>query len=255
MSKTRRNQDEARSGWTAALRAPQAAPPWTTSEVIIALVVLLLAMMILASGVALSVAGDAGTTPTSLILGWSVGGAIAAAYALFTFRRKPEYAQGLRLVRSRPALPLVLLLSVGAALSFDLIVAAVSGSFRPAPVLTGIGTGGLPDWLLAGLFMVVIQPVAEGLIFWGVMLPRLRVILGPVPGWLVVALLYALYSFMVFGSLLPQQDALWYGGLLPLLIGLYLGTIRVVTGSTLSAIIGQAGVGLTLIAIALSLVT
>lgn len=247
--------DENKRGFFAWLGAPEAAPPWSMGETIAALVAYALALTMLASGVALSgVASiNAPIPPEALLFGWTVGLLVAAAFVFFTRQRSPQQRAALGLSSaSLLPLPIVLLAGVAAAFTIDLIVAAGVGSILPLAALRGLG-GDAGAWLLAAVFLLLAQPLGEGLVFQGLLLPRLRASLGPWGGWLLTGLLYGLLSFLVYGAQLSGADQIWYGLIAPLLSGLFLGALRVRSGSTRAAIVAQMGLGLGALALAFAL--
>jgi hypothetical protein len=120
----------------------------------------------------------------------------------------------------------------------------VSGSISVLPELLGVGTGGLFDWVLAVLFMVFVQPIAEELVFRGVTLPRLRHTFGAWAGIAMTAALYSIFHFVMYGDRLFPADRFGYGVLNPLLLGIFFSVIRVYTGSTRAAIVAHMGAGI-----------
>jgi len=242
------------SGWLGSLRAPQAAPPWTLLDAGLNFGVLALAMIVIAPTVALLVT-DA--TPASitggLIIGWTIGLAVSALYAWLTRRRLPESRAALAIVRGTIPLPLVLLMGVAAGLTVDLIAAWGSGGqFLSVAELRGI-SGQAPEWVMAGLLLVIVQPVAHGLIFFGVLLPRLRASFGPWPGLLLTVAVFVIYHLTIYGERLPADSQLWYGIIVPGVNALFLAALRLRTGSTLATIIAHVGIGLIAILTALAL--
>lgn len=247
--------DENKSGFFAWLGVPEAAPPWSMGETIAALVAYALALTMLASGVALSgVASiNAPIPPEALLFGWTVGLLVAAAFVFFTRQRSPQQRAALGLSSaSLLPLPIVLLAGVAAAFTIDLIAAAGVGSILPLAALRGLGSDA-GTWLLAAVFLLLAQPLGEGLVFQGLLLPRLRASLGPWGGWLLTGLLYGLLSFLIYGAQLSGADQIWYGLIAPLLSGLFLGALRVRSGSTRAAIVGQMSLGLGALALAFAL--
>lgn len=260
--------DENKSGFFAWLGEPEAAPPWSMGETIAALVAYALALTMLASGVALSgVASINAPIPAeallssinapipaeALLFGWTVGLLVAAAFVFFTRQRRPQQRAALALhSASLLPLPIVLLLGLAAAFTIDLIAAAGVGSILPLAPLRGLGSDA-GTWLLAAVFLLLAQPLGEGLVFQGLLLPRLRASLGPWGGWLLTGLLYALLSFLIYGAQISGADQIWYGLIAPLLSGLFLGALRVRSGSTRAAIVGQMGLGLGALALAFAL--
>jgi membrane protease YdiL (CAAX protease family) len=92
--------------------------------------------------------------------------------------------------------------------------------------------------------MVIAQPLAEELIFRGVLLSSLRGTIGAWPGYILSALLYALFHLITYGSSISDFNSLWYGQILPFIGGLIFGAVRLSTGSTRAAILAHVGFGL-----------
>ena len=100
------------------------------------------------------------------------------------------------------------------------------------------------SWLLAFILMVIAEPIAEELVFQGILLPALRNSLGAWGGYIVSAALFGLFHLMVYSS--PNSDivTLWYGLFLPFFAGLVFAAVRLYTGSTRAAVITHAAFGL-----------
>jgi membrane protease YdiL (CAAX protease family) len=238
------------------LAEPQTPPPWTVGETVALLVALLLATLIIGTTAASFIFGGA-VSPVSLLFGWTVGLVVITAYVL-VIRRQQGHFPALNL-RNEILLPLpyVLLLGVAAALTIDLVIAIIGG-FHVTPALTCVGgdfnsSSVWFEWLLAAVFIILVQPVAEGLVFMGVLLPRLRASMGAVNGILATGVLFGVFHALVYGATLTGGTMLWYGFVMPLLTGLFLAAVRVYTDSTRAAIIAQVGMGMILLLAALLL--
>lgn len=242
----------------ALLLAAQIPPPWSLIEALITLAALALTMLLLGPTLALIITGSATApfSPRTLLLGWGIGLVAAAAFTVVARRRTPQQWAALKLAaapQARLPLPYLLLFAIGMMLLFDLI-AAVGSGFRPVAVLTGMGAGSTSDWLLAGLFLVVIQPAAESLIFAGVVLPRLRASLSPLAGLAATTALFGIFHAAVYGAALSGTQFIWFGVVLPLLQGMFLCVVRVTTDSTRATIVAYMGMGLVALLAALALV-
>jgi membrane protease YdiL (CAAX protease family) len=251
----------------ARLGAPQTPPPWGMVDVAATLLVLALGILMLGLTIASFVFGitdPSQLSPMSLLFGWGVGLLVALGYTFFVWRRTPEQVAALRLgSESRLPLPYTLLLGVAVTLTLDLVIAmgyqttiTNQNSFLPAVQLVQVNAAGnanLGLWLLAGLFVVVLQPLAEGIIFLGVILPRLRASLSPYAGILATAALFAGYYALVYAPQLQGTAFLWYGVIMPFLLGIFLACVRVYSESTRAAILAQVGVGITLLMAAFAL--
>ncbi|MBC7814346.1 MAG: CPBP family intramembrane metalloprotease, partial [Burkholderiales bacterium] len=99
-------------------------------------------------------------------------------------------------------------------------------------------------WVAAVLLMVLAQPIAEELVFRGILFPALRAATGAWAGLFLSALLYGTFHLLTYA---PPQEGLvgvWYGLFAPLLAGLVIGGIRAYTGSTRAAIVMHVGFGI-----------
>jgi membrane protease YdiL (CAAX protease family) len=134
-----------------------------------------------------------------------------------------------------------------------LILLALTGDFFPTselfPFFDRLVSGAvivplnvdLFSWVLAFLLLVVLQPIAEELVFRGVVYPALRANFGAWLGFGMVVVLYALFHLVAYA---PQPPNLWYGFFMPLLVGAVITFTRAYTGSTRAAIIAHAAFGL-----------
>jgi membrane protease YdiL (CAAX protease family) len=234
------------------INAPEAAPPW---NVLVALFTVIVAFVAIIIGTTIALLLLDQTQYTALA-SWTIGAAITVAF-IFTRFRTPEERAALRLNLAGDTLPvqqlfLMLLIGVGLAVALDVVSGRVTNSFAPDPELYPLyldaSVGGFPvlvvSWLLALVFMVIAQPVAEELVFRGVLLPSLRATIGAWPGYILSALLYAVFHLMAFSPSPNDFRGLWYGQILPFIAGLIFGAVRLYTGSTRAAILAHVGFGL-----------
>ncbi|MBL8161226.1 MAG: CPBP family intramembrane metalloprotease [Anaerolineae bacterium] len=249
----------------------EAAPPWTVWNAISALVAAFMSVL-LGTSVTLVITRSNGQL--TALLGWSIAAALIIAFILFT-RRKPQEREALRLNiwQYTPASPsktgkaitprdenvvpplanlfFLLLVGVGLAVTLDVITGRVTGLFLPEPELLrpyqdyalNVPISGV-TWLLAVVFMIVLQPIAEGLVFQGMLLPTLRQSVGPWPGYLISAALYGLFHLMAYSQPPGDFAATWYGLIAPFFAGLIYGAVRLYTGSTRAAMLAHAAFGL-----------
>jgi len=226
------------------------APPWSAFGAILTLVGMFMAMIL---GSVIGQITFADNTTLALMLGWSIGSIVTIGIVINTRQRTPEDKKALQLIDSRTPLPIVLLFSLGMAVTIDLILLAITGDFFPTTELFSFFDTpvsgetlipldiGFAEWVLAFLFMVLLQPIAEGLVLRGVVYPALRANLGAWIGFGTVVLLHSLFHLLAYA---PQQLNIWYGFISPLLVGLVVTYLRASTGSTRASIIAQAGFGL-----------
>jgi len=226
----------------ALIATPQLAPPWPLSEVGLTLLALALGVLGLGAGVASSLSGGGPLTLGALLIGWIVGLTVVGAYVWAVRTRTAADYEALRLVKPRSHPLLLMLLGATSALTLDVLAGLASGTFLGALELRG--AAGLADWLAGALLLMVVQPIVHGLVFAGVLLPRLRASLGPWGGYLSMALLLAVYHGLAYSSGLSGALALWYGLIVPLGWGLVLGAVRLRSASTSAAILVGLGYGL-----------
>lgn len=234
----------------ARLSKPENPPPWSAASAI-ALVVGLFAALVAGSGIAALLFGE---SPPALVAGWSLG-TILAAVLVFNARRTPEDRAALRIAQTPPRWPLIALLVVGVALAIDLLSLVITGDFWPTPELLGYFVVGDDNalavradidvlaWALAAVFLIVLQPVAEELVFRGVLYPAARAALGPIPGWVTTALAHALLHVLAYTTVFGGFTALWYALAVPFLDALLITAVRADTGSTRAAIVAHAAFG------------
>jgi membrane protease YdiL (CAAX protease family) len=134
------------------------------------------------------------------------------------------------------------------AMTFDLLSQAVTGDFALAASelmrFRGVPVG-VFGWVIALLFMVVLQPVAEELVFRGVLFPALRFTLGAWWALVMCAGFHAAFHFLAYPPAADDQTVLlWYGLTLPFLDALVITAVRAYTGSTRAAIVAHAAFGL-----------
>jgi len=254
MTETSRSDAQPNPSFFRRLGLPQLPPPWGLADVAQLLLVLALAMLLVAGGVASvnSAAPDL-VTPLALAVGWGVGGVLVIGYVLLTRRRTPESWRALRLERGLLPLPLVLLMGVAVGATVDTIAGLANGAFNPIAELRGLRLDDVGQLLVAAVLACGVLPAAHGLAFTGVILPVLRVRVGPRLGLLVTAALYTVYHFLVFGSTLNAADQFWYAIFVPFATMLSVAALRVRTASTLAAVVALVGVGLIALLLALIL--
>ncbi|GIL08608.1 MAG: hypothetical protein BroJett033_1190 [Chloroflexota bacterium] len=220
------------------LARPEPPPPWGLFAAVNAALVGLIAI-VAGSFIGLSVFGD---QPAALLTGWTIGSLVTVIFVAVACRQPAERA-ALRLEAGDSRLYLVLLFSLGMAVVFDLVIMALSGGFLPTPELLDLYVQ--PDsalaWVIAAALLLAAQPIAEELVFRGMLFPAARARFGPWAALLLTAALYAAFHFIAYARPgLPLAHAL----AAPLLAGLLLTGVRAYTGSTRAAIIAHAAFGL-----------
>lgn len=226
------------------LSAIQDAPPWSIGEMVLALAVLAVGTILFGSVIAASTSPDSfNPEPISLVLGWLVSMVIVIAFVLVRWRRTKEMFDGLALSASKWNPLLAVLIGVAAIFTADVVAGLGSGDFAAFAPLQGIDQAQFGQVLLASLFLLV-QAVAEGLIFWGIVLPRLRASISAWGGLSLTLVIFVAYYYLVFGEPLPDNLGFWYGIIAPLMIGFTLATVHIWSNSTRTAILTQIGVGI-----------
>lgn len=242
------------------LSIPEAVdPPWSTITATFTVLALLITLILIGPALASFLLGLEGTQfpPFMLMLGWTLGEAITIVFVLVNRRSRVESWQALKLGKGFLPLPFVLMVGVATALAVDLIISLASGQFLPIPEIYGFQSEGITGLLIAVLFVVLIQPIAESLVFQGVLLPKLRFIMGPWGGVVITTVVFTLVHYMIFyltyQPSYPESTLLWYGVAYPLLAGLMYCLMKVYTDSTRAVIIMRMGAGLIFVLTALAL--
>jgi membrane protease YdiL (CAAX protease family) len=238
--------------WLRSVGRVEPAPPWSVLAAVATTVVAIASVFIGTTLASLAL----GNTPPAIISGTIGGMMLLGLFIAVRFGRRPEQAEALRLGPSRLPLPIVLLLSVGIALLFDLFGLMVTGVAWPLtellPLFQFTGANALVAlqsdilvWVLAALLSVVALPIAEELAFRGVILPALRASLGLWAGFLITAVLNAVFHLIAFApAFTGSWVILWYALFLPFIDALYLNWVRLHTGSTRAAIVAHMGLGI-----------
>lgn len=226
----------------ARISAPEAAPPWSLTTALLA-VIFAFVSLVVGSGVALVWIGERGYTP---LIGWMLGALLIAVFIRQTRQRDGE---ALRLTASESPLPFVMFIAFGFALALDLLSLAVTREFLPKPELLGLNPGalGIVEWGFAIAFMVLLQPIAEGLVFRGITLPAVSATAGSWGGILVTAVISGIFHLAIYSPNYNTSSSitpLWYGLAIPIVEAILFGMVRRATGSTRAAIAAQAAFGL-----------
>jgi len=236
-------------------------PPWGIVMTAVIVGVLLINLTLVGSAMASVLLGLGDTlapTPFTLLFSWTIGHALTIVYVMINRRSSEESWAALKLTKGLLPLPIVLMVGVAIGLTVDLVINLASGQFLPIPEIFGFQAEGITGILTAGLFLVLIQPVAESLVFQGVLLPKVRIMLGAWGGVLATTIVFAFMHYGIFylsyQPNYPESALPWYGIIYPVLTGLMFCLIKVYTGSTRAVIIGRIGAGATFLLTALVLV-
>ena len=222
-----------------------AAPPWSLPSAVLTAAVLLICLVAVGPALASLLLGSEDITPFLLMLSWALGMGLCLVYLVLSRRSSAESWAALRLGPGHLPRPLVLLLGVAIALAIDLVVNLGGGEFQPVPVIYGFQSGGVASLILAALLLIILQPLAESLVFQAIMLPSLRWRLGPWLGVFVASTLFVALHLLVFWAAYAEFFTLaWHGLVFPALIALAFCLLRVYTGSSSAVIIARMSAGL-----------
>ena len=173
--------------------------------------------------------------------GWSIG-ALLVLVALRARSRRAGLALPLG-PGGTPPLP-ALLTGFGAALLLDTLAAA-GGSSTPTPELAALV--GRPataaTWLSAALYVLLLQPLAEGLVFRGLLQPALQARAGRHRAILLTALAWVGLQLLVYSSA-PTGASIGALVATRLAGGLLLGILRARSDSARASIFAHAGLNL-----------
>ena len=221
------------------------APPWRTLSAALSVAVLLICLTVVGPALASLLLGSQAITPFLLMFSWALGMGLGIVFTLVNRRSSAESWAALRLGPGHLPRPLVLLLGVAIALAIDLVVNLGGGKFQSVPEIHGFQTQGPAGLILAALLLILLQPLAESLVFQAILLPSLRWRLGPWTGVFAASALYVVLHLLVFWSAFADEySLLWYGLVYPALMGLAFCLLRVYTGSSSAVIIARMGAGL-----------
>ena len=231
-----------------------AAPPWSLLNAALAPAILLVCLIVVGPALASLLLASQQITPFLLMLSWSLGMALCLVFVWVNRRSSAESRSALRLGPGHLPRPLVLLLGVAIALAVDLVANLASGQFLPVPAIYGFQSNGMASLVLAALLLILLQPLAESLVFQAILLPSLRWRLGPWPGVFVASALFVALHLLVFWSAYAANyDLAWHGLVYPALLGCAFCLLRVYTGSSSSVIIARMAAGLIFFLTALTL--
>lgn len=235
-------RSESRRSFLSRLAQPEDAPPWSGLTVALTIGAAFVAVLA-ASGFVFTWLGTVSAAP---FIAWSVAALLTILFIVQT-RRTPADREALHLRGVNNVIPLLLAINIALAMAADLPGLALNGGVLPQRAETAALSPGadVMAWVFAALLLVVVQPIADGLVFSGIAFPRLRANLGPWPGLLLTVGLFGVFHALVYPALAADgSPALWQGLIVPLLHGLIFTLNRAYTGSTRDAILAQAVVGL-----------
>lgn len=243
----------------AKLSLPEAAePPWSLLSAFLTVGVLFLCLALIGPALVSAVMASTGNSrdvlfPFELVQSWAIGLGGAIAFVLVSRRSSEESWHALRLVKGELPLPMSLMIGIAIALALDLVIGLASGVFRTVPLIWGFQPHGALGILLALIQLVALQPLAETLVFQGVLLPRMRWAFGHWGGVIGTAAVYTVLYRLVFIEAYSFYGNLWHGIVFPMGIGISFCLLKVYTGSTAAALLGRMGAGLILLLTALAI--
>ena len=203
----------------AKLSVPEAAaPPWSAPGAMLTVAVSFICLIVVGPALASLLLGSETISPSLLTLSWNLGFALTIVFVLVNRRSSPASWRALNLQPGNLPVPFALLVGIAIALAIDLVISLAGGRFLPIPELIGIYDLSPESLLAAGLLLVLLQPVAETLVFHAVLLPSLRWHFGPRAGVLVTSLGFTLLHLVVFsGANRAIYVNPWYDIVYPLL--------------------------------------
>ena len=231
-------------------------PPWSVLSAALTTIAMLITLISLGPALASVMLGgpltshfwhgSAAKSHLLLSLSWSLGMAFTIAFVLASRRGSDESWRGLRLHWGEVPLSITsLLIGMAIALVVQIFVGLASDMFCPIPELFDFFKIGPTNIISAALLLILLQPIAESLVFQAVVLPSLRWNFGPWIGVLMTSVLFTLMHLSVFSV---QNRGVytdpWYDDVYPFLIGFAFSILKVYTGSTGVVIVARMGAGL-----------
>ena len=247
-------EDRREMSLMAKLTLPEAhEPPWSLLSASLAVLAMFICLAIIGPSFIAITAASSTLTPIELMASWSLGMALTSLFVFVSRRASEDSWAALGLRRGELALPLALIFGLAIGLTFDLIAVLSVGRFLPQAQVWALQSGGLPSLVLTGLLLVVLQPLAETLVFYAVLLPRLRWRLGHWFGLAANAAVFAGLHYLIFFQTSDSYLPSWDGLALPWLLGISFGLLKVFSLSSLVVLIARMGAGLIFLLTALAL--
>ena len=228
-------------------------PPWSFYGALGAFVAMFFAIIIGTTIAEISLSDS----PTTIITGWSIGMVLTIIFVMISrHMRSVTDAEALKIGPTKVRLGVIFVFAISIAVTYDLISWAIID--KQIITATELATFSQRDalsisnWVMAALFMVILQPIGEGLVLRGMLFPAVRTAFGAWGGLTLTAIFHTGFHFAAYP---PDafDNPFWYGIIMPFLIGLFIAGVRAHTGSTRAAIIAHAGFGLFAIAKVLTL--
>jgi hypothetical protein len=236
-----------RESLMARLRAAEAPPAWRlTNGVVFVLAYVLFSIVWLLSVSVLADEAQSGAPSARTLMLSALLTAIVITLGIGQWARRKFGERWLSVLRllapSRPAALLaILLFGLGIAWTIDLggrLLNLTAGQIVP-PTLEVLRQGEPLAFVLGVLLAVVFQPVADGLLFGGLVYPSVARVSGDNRiGIVAVALLYMLVSLLTSSS-----QGQWYALIQPFCMMLVVLGVRAYTQSVRAAIVARAAFG------------
>jgi hypothetical protein len=229
------------------LRAPESRPPWLLRTAIF-FVLAYIAIWILALTVVASLRGeiDGRLSDEAYLLTVLLHSLVVVGTVVQWVRQRygPGWQQHLRLSEVRSGqFVITLLIGLGIAWALDLGggLVGVKAWYDIPPQFNGLKAGVNVAWVLGAAGVVLVQPIAETLIFSGLLYPSAVQRSGEnIMGIVGTAVIYMLVSIFLAVS----QGSTWFMVVLPLLMMLVVVAVRAHSQSTIAAMVARMGFGL-----------
>lgn len=230
-------------------------PPWSLLSAGLTVFAMFVCLTLIGPALVAIMSGGDVLLPSAFTLSWAIGMALTTIFVLVNRRGTVESWRAMRLSRGELPLPLALLAGIALALALDVAISLASGGFWPVPQIWYFQARGVQGLLLALLLLVVLQPLAETLVFQAVLLPRIRWTFGPWRGLIGAAAAYIILYLLVFIPPYPFYDGFWHGIAFPAGIGFFFCLLKVYTRSSVAVLVARMGAGLIFNLTALALVS
>ena len=235
------------------LRLREAAPAWslrTAFFFVIAYIIIWILSVTIVATLRGEINGQISADSYLLIIGLSHLVMLLTVVQWARQRLTTEWSSAFRLVAVRGgSFVLTLLLGLGVAWALDLLGGAVQ--LKPLLEIPAVNSGLLErislTWVMGAVSILLIQPIAETLIFSGLLYPATTQRTGEnVPAIIGTGLV-----FMLVNIFLQGQQGLWFVVIQPLCMMLFVVGVRAYTKSTLLAIVARLGFGLFVLLVAI----
>jgi len=230
-------------------------PPWSPLSAGLTVFAMFICLTVIGPALISTQSSRAVLTPFMLMLSWAIGLALTVLFVLVNRRSSEDSWTALQLKRGELPLPFAPLVGIAIALAVDLLVSLAGGEFLPVPQIWGFQSRGALGLASAALILIVLQPLAETLVFQAVLLPRLRWSFGPWAGLIGTSAAYTALYHVVYVAGFGLYRDLWNGIVFPLCLAILFCLLKVFSRSSLVVLIARMGAGLVFTLTALALVS